>query len=117
MSTRSPVDAVFCAGLRCLVAVRNCTQSPGRREIMRRYAGIYALYRRKHLYYIGLTTNLLGPSPRSARAEVESVHCPNHHVGLFGNFDADSVQLYSHPFLQKNSSSARLLAPRAPMTK
>ena len=30
------------------------------REIMRRYAGIYALYRRNRLYYIGLTTNLLG---------------------------------------------------------
>ena len=30
------------------------------REIMRRYAGLYALYRRNRLYYIGLTTNLLG---------------------------------------------------------
>jgi hypothetical protein len=30
------------------------------REIMRGYAGIYALYRRNTLYYIGLTTNLLG---------------------------------------------------------
>mgnify|MGYP001571365905 FL=1 len=30
------------------------------REIMRRYAEIYALYRRSRLYYIGLTTNLLG---------------------------------------------------------
>ncbi len=30
------------------------------REIMRRYAGIYALYRRDRLYYIGLTKNLLG---------------------------------------------------------
>lgn len=28
------------------------------REIMRGYAGIYALYRRQRLYYIGLTTNL-----------------------------------------------------------
>jgi len=27
---------------------------------MRGYAGIYALYRRNTLYYIGLTTNLLG---------------------------------------------------------
>ena len=30
------------------------------REIMRGYAGIYALYRRNSLYYIGLTKNLLG---------------------------------------------------------
>jgi len=30
------------------------------REIMRHYAGIYALYRGKNVYYIGLTTNLLG---------------------------------------------------------
>jgi len=30
------------------------------REIMRRYAGIYALYRKDRIYYIGLTTNLLG---------------------------------------------------------
>ncbi len=30
------------------------------KEIMRGYAGIYALYRRKKLYYVGLTTNLLG---------------------------------------------------------
>ena len=30
------------------------------REIMRRYAGIYALYQDDELYYIGLTKNLLG---------------------------------------------------------
>lgn len=30
------------------------------RQIMRRYAGIYALYHKDRLYYIGLTTNLLG---------------------------------------------------------
>lgn len=30
------------------------------REIMRHYAGIYALYRKKRIYYIGLTRNLLG---------------------------------------------------------
>ncbi len=30
------------------------------REIMRGYAGIYALYRARRLYYVGLTTNLLG---------------------------------------------------------
>ena len=30
------------------------------REIMRGYAGIYALYRGRRLYYVGLTTNLLG---------------------------------------------------------
>lgn len=30
------------------------------REIMRRYAGIYALYQKEELYYIGLTKNLLG---------------------------------------------------------
>jgi hypothetical protein len=30
------------------------------RAMMRRYAGIYALYRGKKLYYVGLTGNLLG---------------------------------------------------------
>jgi len=30
------------------------------RMMMRRYAGIYALYRGKRLYYVGLTRNLLG---------------------------------------------------------
>jgi hypothetical protein len=30
------------------------------RELMRRYAGIYALYRKRKLYYVGLTRNLLG---------------------------------------------------------
>lgn len=30
------------------------------RKMMRRYAGIYALYRRRRLYYVGLTKNLLG---------------------------------------------------------
>ena len=30
------------------------------REIMRRYAGIYALYRGNRIYYVGLTTNLHG---------------------------------------------------------
>jgi hypothetical protein len=30
------------------------------REIMRGYAGIYALYRRSKLYYVGLTRNLFG---------------------------------------------------------
>lgn len=28
-------------------------------ELMRRYAGIYALYRKNRLYYVGLTRNLL----------------------------------------------------------
>lgn len=30
------------------------------RKMMRRYAGIYALYRKNRLYYVGLTRNLLG---------------------------------------------------------
>jgi hypothetical protein len=30
------------------------------RDMMRKYAGIYALYRSKELYYVGLTRNLLG---------------------------------------------------------
>jgi len=30
------------------------------KEIMKGYSGIYALYRKKRLYYVGLTTNLLG---------------------------------------------------------
>ena len=29
------------------------------KDMMRRYAGIYALYRRKKLYYVGLTRNIL----------------------------------------------------------
>lgn len=29
-------------------------------ELMRRYAGVYALYRRNRLYYVGLTKNLWG---------------------------------------------------------
>src|SRR2546426_11394101 len=28
------------------------------KELMRRYAGIYALYKGKHLYYVGLSTDL-----------------------------------------------------------
>jgi predicted GIY-YIG superfamily endonuclease len=30
------------------------------KKMMRRYAGIYALYQKKKLYYVGLTNNLLG---------------------------------------------------------
>jgi len=30
------------------------------RQLMRRYAGIYVLYKRERLYYIGLTKDLLG---------------------------------------------------------
>lgn len=30
------------------------------KTMMRRYAGIYALYRKRKLYYVGLTKNLLG---------------------------------------------------------
>ena len=30
----------------------------GLKEIMRGYAGVYALYKGKHLYYVGLATNL-----------------------------------------------------------
>lgn len=30
------------------------------REIMRGYAGIYAMYKKKELYYVGLTKNLFG---------------------------------------------------------
>jgi hypothetical protein len=30
------------------------------KEIMKGYAGIYALYKREELYYVGLTTNLFG---------------------------------------------------------
>ena len=32
----------------------------GLKEIMKGYSGIYALYRKERLYYVGLTTNLLG---------------------------------------------------------
>lgn len=30
------------------------------KALMRGYAGVYALYHRKHLYYVGLSINLLG---------------------------------------------------------
>ena len=30
------------------------------KEIMKGYSGIYALYRKENLYYVGLTTNLFG---------------------------------------------------------
>jgi hypothetical protein len=30
------------------------------KELMKGYAGIYALYRKKQIYYVGLTTNLFG---------------------------------------------------------
>ncbi len=36
-------------------------------ELMRRYAGIYALYRRNTLYYVGLTKNLWGRVRRHLR--------------------------------------------------
>ena len=30
------------------------------KDIMRRFAGVYALFHKNHLYYVGLSTNLLG---------------------------------------------------------
>ena len=47
------------------------------REIMRGYAGIYALYRGKQLYYVGLTTNLLGRLKR---------HLKDRHKGKWSDF-------------------------------
>lgn len=47
------------------------------REIMRGYAGIYALYRGGRLYYVGLTTNLLGRI---------KWHLRDRHAGKWGHF-------------------------------
>jgi Uri superfamily endonuclease len=47
------------------------------REIMRGYAGIYALYRGKVLYYVGLTRNLLGRLKR---------HLKDRHKGKWTDF-------------------------------
>src|SRR5439155_27017047 len=47
------------------------------REIMRGYAGIYARYRGKILYYVGLTRNLLGRLKR---------HLKDRHKGKWTDF-------------------------------
>jgi hypothetical protein len=51
-------------------------------EIMRGYAGIYALYSGEELYYIGLTTNLLGAHSLarqgSSRRQVGPLHRLSH---------------------------------------
>jgi hypothetical protein len=47
------------------------------RKMMRRYAGIYALYRKRRLYYVGLTRNLLGRINR---------HLKDRHAGKWDSF-------------------------------
>ena len=44
---------------------------------MRGYAGVYALYRQKRIYYIGLTRNLLGRINR---------HLKDRHAGKWDHF-------------------------------
>jgi hypothetical protein len=46
-------------------------------KIMKGYSGIYALYRRNRLYYIGLTTNLLGRM---------NWHLKDRHAGKWDHF-------------------------------
>ena len=52
-------------------------------KMMRRYAGIYALYRKKRLYYIGLTRNLLGRIKR---------HLKDRHKGKWDSFTIFRIQ-------------------------
>ena len=47
------------------------------REIMKGYSGIYALYRKDRLYYVGLTTNLFGRI---------NWHLKDRHAGKWDNF-------------------------------
>ncbi len=47
------------------------------KEIMKGYSGIYALYRMNRLYYVGLTTNLLGRI---------NWHLRDRHVGKWDHF-------------------------------
>lgn len=49
----------------------------GLRRVMRGYAGIYGLYRRKKLYYVGLTRNLFGRVRR---------HLEDRHAGKWDSF-------------------------------
>ena len=47
------------------------------KQLMRRYAGIYILYKRDKIYYIGLTTDLLGRI---------KWHLKDRHAGKWDNF-------------------------------
>jgi hypothetical protein len=51
--------------------------------MMRRYAGIYALYRKDKLYYVGLTTNLLGRI---------KWHLRDRHAGKWDSFTIFRIQ-------------------------
>jgi len=53
------------------------------RQIMRRYAGIYILYKKENLYYIGLTTDLLGRI---------KWHLRDRHAGKWDNFTIFRIQ-------------------------
>jgi len=48
------------------------------RKVMRGYSGIYLLYRRKSLYYVGLASNLLG--------RLKSHHLRDRHSGKWDRF-------------------------------
>ncbi|MFN5168159.1 MAG: GIY-YIG nuclease family protein [Cyclobacteriaceae bacterium] len=50
----------------------------GMREIMRGYAGIYALYRKNELYYVGLTKNLF--------YRLKAHHLHDRHSGKWDEF-------------------------------
>lgn len=52
-------------------------------QMMRRYAGIYALYRKNRLYYIGLTRNLLGRI---------NWHLKDRHRGKWDSFTVFRIQ-------------------------
>jgi len=53
------------------------------REIMKHYAGIYALYQGENIYYIGLTTNLLGRI---------KWHLKDQHAGKWNSFIIFRIQ-------------------------
>ena len=48
------------------------------RKVMRGYSGVYLLYRRKTLYYVGLASNLLG--------RLKSHHTRDKHAGKWDRF-------------------------------
>jgi hypothetical protein len=53
------------------------------RQVMRRYAGIYVLYKRDRLYYIGLTKDLLGRI---------KWHLKDRHAGKWDHFAIFRIQ-------------------------
>ena len=57
--------------------LKNSVFKEGLKETMKGYSGIYALYRKENVYYVGLTTNLFGRIKR---------HLEDHHAGKWDSF-------------------------------